>query len=81
MTIATKIIDASQLLRVVEASLIAGVGISLAFSLVIRGIVRAGERRGQSRPVAATVHALLALVALAACLATIAYGVSVMLSK
>jgi hypothetical protein len=79
--IATKIVDTAQLLRVVEASLIAGVGISLVFSLVILGVVRAGERRQQSRPLAASAHAVLAVLALAACVAVIAYGVSVMLSK
>jgi hypothetical protein len=81
MTFATKIVDGGQLLRVVEASLIAGVGITLVFSLVIRGAVRADERRQQSRPVSATVHAVLAVLALAACVAAVAYGVSIMLSK
>lgn len=80
-TIATKIVDVGQLLRVVEASLIAGVGISLVFSLVVRGAVRADERRQQSRHLSASAHALLALVALVACAAVIAFGVSIMLSK
>jgi thiol:disulfide interchange protein len=79
--IAAKILDTAQLLHVVEASLIAGVGISLVFSLVIRGTARADERRRQSRHVAAGAHAALALIAFAVCVAAIAYGVSIMLSK
>lgn len=75
------IVDLHQLLEVVEAAVIAGIGISIAFSLVIFGAVRAGEHRAQARPVAAGAHALLAAVALVVCLASIAFGVSVMLSK
>ena len=74
------VVDLGQLLEVVEASLIAGIGISIAFSLVIRGAVRASEHR-QTRPFSAGVHAALALVALLACLAAIVFGVSTMLSK
>lgn len=79
--IAAKIVDVGQLAQVVEAALIAGIGVSIAFSLVIRGAVRASEHRQQSRPFAASLHALIAFLALAACLGAIVFGVSVMLSK
>jgi hypothetical protein len=75
------IVDLEQLVEVVEAAVIAGVGVSIVFSLVIFGAVRAGEYRAQSRPLAAGAHALLAAVALIACFASIVFGVSVMLSK
>lgn len=78
--LATTVLDVGQLAQVVEVALIAGIGVSLAFSLVIRGAVRAGEHR-QSRPLLAGVHALLATLALLAVLAAIAFGVSTMLSK
>jgi hypothetical protein len=78
--VATKILDVSQLAQVVEAALIAGVGISLAFSLVIRGAVRAAEHRHE-RPFAAGLHALLATLAMLVCLGAIVFGVSTMLSK
>jgi uncharacterized iron-regulated membrane protein len=77
---AASVLDVGQLAQVIEASLIAGVGVSLAFSLVIRGAVRASEHR-QTRPLSAGLHALLAVIALLACLAAIVFGVSVMLSK
>jgi hypothetical protein len=79
--IATKVLDVGQLLQVVEAALIAGVSVSIAFSLVIRGAVRAGERRQRRQPLAATGYTLLATLALLFCFAAIAFGVSVMLSK
>lgn len=78
--LATKIVDFGQLVQVVYVSLIAGVGVSLAFSIVIRGAVRAGEHR-RTRPVVAGAHALLALVGLLVVLAAIVFGVSTMLAK
>jgi hypothetical protein len=81
LVLASKVVDVGQLLRVVEAALIAVVGVSIAFSLVIRGATRADERRHESRPLAAGAHALLAAMGLAACVAAIAFGISVMLAK
>jgi hypothetical protein len=78
--IAAKIVDFGQLAQVVEAAVIAGVGVSIAFSLVIRGAVRAAEHR-QTRPFAAGLHALVATLAMLACLGAIVFGVSTMLSK
>jgi uncharacterized iron-regulated membrane protein len=78
--LATEVVDFGQLAQVVYVSLIAGVGVSLAFSIVIRGAVRAGEHR-RTRPVVAGVHALLAVVGLLVVLAAIVFGVSTMLSK
>lgn len=80
-TLATKVLDVGQLAQVVEAAVIAGIGVSLAFSLVIRGAVRASERRHEARPLAAGGYALLAGAALLAVLGAIGFGVSVMLSK
>jgi uncharacterized iron-regulated membrane protein len=79
-SLATKIVDFGQLAQVVYVSLIAGVGVSLAFSIVIRGVVRAGEHR-RSRPVAAGAHALMAVVGLLVVLAAVVFGVSTMLAK
>jgi hypothetical protein len=80
MTIATKIVDVGQLAQVIYVALIAGIGVSLAFSIVIRGAVRAGEHR-QSRPLLAGFHGLMAIVGLLAVAAAIVFGISTMLSK
>jgi uncharacterized iron-regulated membrane protein len=77
---ATKVVDVSQLAQVIYVALIAGVVLSLAFSLVIRGAVRAGEHR-RTRPVLAGAHALLATIGLLVVAGAIVFGVSVMLSK
>ena len=78
--LAAQVVDVGQLAQVVYVALIAGVVLSLAFSLVIRGAVRAGEHR-RSRPVLAGAHALLATLGLLVVLAAIVFGVSTMLSK
>jgi uncharacterized iron-regulated membrane protein len=78
--LATKIVDVGQLAEVIYVALIAGVAVSLAFSLVIRGAVRAGEHR-RSRPVLAGAHALMATVGMLFVPAAIVFGVSTMLSK
>jgi len=77
---ATKVLDVGQLAQVVYVALIAGVGVSLAFSLVIRGVVRAGEHR-RTRPARAGAHALMAVVGMLVVVAAIVFGVSTMLSK
>ena len=78
--LATKIVDVGQLAQVIYVALIAGVAVSVAFSLVIRGAVRAGEH-GRTRPVLAGAYVLLATLGLLVVAAAIVYGISVMLSK
>lgn len=79
--LAASIVDWGQLLEVVEAGLIAGVGISIAFSLVILGTVRASEAQQQSRTVALVGYGALAIVAVAVCIGAVVFGVSTMLTK
>jgi hypothetical protein len=79
--LAAKIVDWGQLLEVVEAGLIAGVGVTIAFSLLILGAVRAGEAQQQSRPLAMVGYGAVALIGLGICLGAIIFGVSTMLSK
>lgn len=76
-----EIVDWGQLLEVVEAGLLAGVGVSIAFSLVILGAVRAGEAQQQSRPAAMVLYGAVALVGLAISLGAIGFGISTMLTK
>jgi len=78
--LAAKIVDFGQLAQVVYVALIAGVVVSLAFSLVIRGSVRAGEH-GRARPITAGLHGLMAVLGMVVVVAAIAFGVSTMLSK
>jgi hypothetical protein len=76
-----QIVDVGKLWQTVEAAAIAGVGISIAFSLVIYGFARAAEHRAQSRTVAATASMAIGFAALAVCALGVVFGLSTMLSK
>jgi hypothetical protein len=75
------VVDTGKLLQVVEISLAAGIGLSAAFSFVIYGAARASDMRRAERGIAAGALALLAGVALLACIAAVGFGVHIMLKK
>jgi len=74
------VVDGRALLETVIASLIAGVGVTIAFSLAILGAALFSDARRDGRDAAAVGAAGLAVVALAACGAAIAFGIVVMTS-
>lgn len=75
------IVDTSALLKAVAASLIAGIGGTIMFSLAILGTTRWSAAERSERRFQTGAFALLALVSLAVCLALVAVGVAAMLSK
>ena len=75
------LVDWGQLLEVVIAGLVAGIGISTVFSLMIFGAVRAAEAQQASRVPAMVLNAVIALVSFAICVAAVGFGLSAMLSK
>jgi hypothetical protein len=79
--LASDLVDWGQLLEVIEAGLIAGVGISIAFSLVIFGMVRAAEAQQQSRTGAMVGYGAIGIFAILVCLGAVVFGVSTMLTK
>ena len=74
------VIDTAELGKTVAASLVAGVGITALFSLMIFGGSRFADMRRDERPVAAAAFAVVALVSLVATLAGITIGMVVMLA-
>jgi hypothetical protein len=74
-------IDGAGLVEVVWVSLLAGVGVTLMFSLVVLGSGRSGKARRAGHGTASTVYAGLAVVAFAVFLAGLVFGVNVMLAK
>jgi hypothetical protein len=61
------LVDVKALLKVVWVSLVAGVGVTAAFSLVVLGTTRAGALRRGERPGAAVLWGFVAAVGLAVC--------------
>jgi hypothetical protein len=81
MQLAAEIIDVSALGSVIVASLVAGAGLTTAFSVVIVCATRAAEARRSGSVAVSVAFGLLAAIAVLACAALIVFGISVMVSK
>jgi hypothetical protein len=75
------VVEWGDLLQVVWASALAGLGITFAFSLAIVGATRALDLRRDGHTGAASVFVLLMVVGLAATAVAIVFGIVVMTSK
>jgi hypothetical protein len=78
---ATAIVNVSTLARVIEGSLIAGIGITIVFSLVIWGATRASDYARNDQRGLAVVHGAIATVALAAVAGSVVYGFTILATK
>jgi hypothetical protein len=76
-----EIIDVGDLVNVIWTSIVAGLGVCIVFSLAIVGFARATDMRRAGNGVAMTAYLALALVAFAAVMALVIYGVIVMTAK
>ena len=74
-------IDGAGLVEVVWVSLLAGVGVTLTFSLVVLGTGRSTAARREGNERAATGYAVLAVLAFAIFAVGVVVGVNIMLSK
>jgi hypothetical protein len=79
--LASTIVDWKTLGKVVVYSLVAGVGISLAFSLAIVGAARFADMRRDGRAIEAGGYAVLLAVALAVVAGAVVVGIVVMTKK
>jgi len=75
------VVDWAALRDVVVASLAAGVGITVTFSLAILGLTRFADLRRDERVVGAWAYAGLAILGLAASGAAVVLGIILMASK
>ena len=76
-----EIVDVDALLSVVGASLVAGLSLAFIFSVSIACATRAAELRREGRRVGAAALVTLSGVGLLACVALVAVGLQVMVSK
>ncbi len=72
-------VDWSQLLEVVWVSLLAGIGVTVLFSLVVFGSSRAEEARREGTN--STLYGLLAVLSMTSFVAVVVFAISVILSK
>jgi cation transporter-like permease len=75
------VVETKELLETVVASLIAGVGITVVFSVAIWGVARFADLSRSERPLAAGAAATLAGLALLVTLAAVVFGIVVMSRK
>ena len=74
-------VDAAGLVEVVWVSLVAGIGVSLTFSLVVLSGAHYATARREGRDGEAVAYGGLAAVALVVFIAGVVLGVNIMLSK
>jgi hypothetical protein len=75
------VVETKELLETVLASVVAGVGITVIFSVAIWGVARFADLSRNERPVAAGAAAALAALAGLATLAAVTLGIVIMSSK
>jgi len=72
------IVETSEMLQTVAASVVAGVGVTVVFSVAIWGAARFVDLSRSERPVAAAAAAAVGIAGLAATLGAVAVGLVVM---
>jgi len=72
------VVETKELLQTIVASVVAGVGITVVFSVAIWGAARFADLRRNDRPLAAGAAAALAGLSLAVTLGAVAFGIVVM---
>jgi hypothetical protein len=75
------VVETKALLDTVLASVVAGVGVTTAFAILIFGVARSADMVRDDRPVAAAAAGGLAVISLLVVTAAIVLGIVVMTSK
>jgi hypothetical protein len=76
-----ELVEGRALLESVVYSLVAAIGVSIAFSSALWGAIRAAEARRDDRPVAALTAGTLMVLGLVACGAAVVLAVIAMTAK
>ena len=75
------IVDTQALLKAIAAAFVAGVGVTLIFSIAILGASRLADMGREGRPAAAIAFGILGVTALLGAGAAVAIGIIVMTQK
>ena len=79
--IVAKVIDTHAAWQAVWTAAVAGVGVTIVFSLAVLGATRSTDLRRNDRPAQAGLFALLALVGLAATIGAVVYAITLITTK
>lgn len=75
------VVEGSELIETVVASIVAGVGITVAYSVAIWGVARFADLNREERTAAAGAALAVSGLALAVVVAGVVFGIVVMTSK
>jgi hypothetical protein len=75
------LVDTEALLKVILGSVIAGLSVTIAFALLIRGAASSNEMRAAGRAAAAAAYGALGALGFAGFVAAIAYALVIITSK
>ena len=75
------VVQTKELIQTVVASVVAGVGVTFAYSVAIWGAARFADLSRSERPVAAAAAAAVGALALAVTLGAVVVGIVVMTNK
>jgi hypothetical protein len=75
------VVETKELLQTVAVSLVAGIGVTAAYSIVIFGITRSADMARNERPLLATAAGGLAVLAGLVVTGAIVFGIVVMTQK
>jgi hypothetical protein len=75
------VVETKELLDTVIASLVAGIGVTAVFAILVFGVTRSSDMVRDDRPLAAAATGGLAVVAFAVVTAAIVLGIVVMVKK
>ena len=81
MIVQATIVETKELLETVAVSVVAGVGVTIVFSIAVYGATRFADLSRDQRPIAATAAAVSAVIAFAVCVAAAVVGIVVMTNK
>jgi hypothetical protein len=78
--VVAEVVEVGKLANVVLAALVAGVGVTVLFSLAILGLTRVSDTRAAGNGPALIAYACLGILSLAGCAAAVVYGLVLLTS-
>jgi cation transporter-like permease len=81
LIVLAKVVETKELLETVAASVIAGIGVTVAFSIAVYGVTRFVDLSRDERTVAAGAAITTAVLAFLVCIAAVVFGIVVMTNK
>ena len=79
--IATQIIDWNAAWQAIWTAAVAGVGVTIVFSLAVLGATRTADARREDRPGQAVFYGAVALAAVGGTLAAVVYAITLITAK